>query len=87
MRGGNNVGARRVDLGVNGEGRGVDGPGSFEHGARVVDKDKVSNADLFEAHTERIDPEAIRMLRVAGGDMTRNSFVKTELAEDTKRCC
>ena len=53
----------------------------------MVDQEKVAHANLLKTHTERVDPEAIRMLRVASGDVSCNSLVKAKSAEDTKRCC
>ena len=42
------------------------------------------HADLLEAHPERVDPEVVEPLRVAGGDVTGHPFVEPELPEQSE---
>ena len=53
--------------------------------AVVVDADQVRRADLLEAHAERVDPEAVGVLRVARGDVARDPLVEAEAAEQPER--
>ena len=50
----------------------------------VVDQDQVRHADLLEVHPQRVDPEVVEPLRVAGGDVTRHPFVEPELPEQSE---
>ena len=50
--GSHHIGTRRVDLGVNGEGGGVDRPVALDHLAVVVDQDQVGHPDVTEVHAE-----------------------------------
>jgi hypothetical protein len=38
-------------------------------------------------HTERIDPERLRKLRISGSDMTSNAFAEAEVGENPERAC
>src|SRR3954470_16900055 len=49
--------------------------------APMVDPDQVRLADMRERHTERVDPERVRLDRVTRGDMTGDALLKAELRE------
>ena len=66
MGGGHDVRSRRVDLGVDREGRGVHRPGALDDGASVVDQDEVPYPDELEVHAERVDPEVVEVPGIAG---------------------
>ncbi len=76
------VGAGGVHLGVHGEGRLVDVVAALDDLAVGVGEDQVAHGDVFEGHPERIDPEAVAVLRVAGGDVPRDTVLEAEPPED-----
>jgi len=73
-----------VHLAVDGEGGAVDGTVAFHHLALVVDQDQVRRADVPEVHAERVDPEVVGPLRIAGGDVPGDPFVEAELGEEAE---
>jgi hypothetical protein len=79
---GHHVGAGVVDPRVDGEGGPVHRPGALDDVAVVVAEDEVRRLDLLEAHPERVDPEVVEALGVAGGDVAGDALVEPEPAED-----
>src|SRR2546425_737610 len=51
----------------------------------MIYQNQIGDANLAEVHAERVHPEMIEPLRIAGGDMAGDAFVKTEAGEQTKR--
>ena len=84
MGGGDDVGAGRVHLRVDGEGGRVDRPVALDDLAVVVDADQVVDRDVLEVHAERVDPEVVGVLGVAGGDVAGDALVEPEPAEDAE---
>lgn len=74
-----------MDLRVDYEGGGVKRPGAVDDRPTIVHQEEVLNPDLLEIHTERIDPEMVEQLGVAGGDVPGGTFVKAEVPEDPER--
>src|SRR4051794_29238829 len=74
-----------MDLRVDGECRPVERPVAVDELAAIVDQQQILYTDLLEAHPERIDPEVIEPLGVARGDVSRDSFIEPELAEQAER--
>ncbi len=85
MGGGDDVGPGLVDLGVDGERGLVDRPVALDHGAVVVDEDEVGDPDQVEAEAERVDPEQLGVLGVAGGDVAGDALVEAEAPEEAER--
>jgi hypothetical protein len=82
VRGGDHVGPGLVDLRVDGEGGKVHWIAALNHLALVVDEDQVAHPDVLEGQSERVDPEVVRQLGVAGGDVAGHALLEAELAED-----
>jgi len=77
-------GPRFVDLGVDRETR-RDWRALSLHGfAAMIHQDQVRDADFSEVLAERVDPEVIGQLRIAGGDMAGDSLVETESENSRK---
>ena len=53
--------------------------------ALVVDEEQVGHPDVAEVHAERVDPEVVEQLGVAGGDVAGDALVEPELAEQAER--
>ena len=51
----------------------------------MIYQNQIGDANLAEVHAERVHPEMIEPLRIAGGDVAGDAFVKTEAGEQTKR--
>ena len=66
---------------MDGERRLVDVVVALDDVAAVVDADQVRGTHVRERHAERVDPERVRLDRVARGDVTRNAFLEAELRE------
>ena len=81
MGGGDRVGPRRVDARMNDEGRRVDRIIALDDIALVVAADQVRDLDLAEMDAERIDPERVRKLGIARGDVARDPLVEAEFRE------
>ena len=81
MGGGDRVRPRGVDARMNDEGGGVDRIVALDDGALVVAADQVRDLDLAEMDAERIDPERVRKLRIARGDVPRDPLVEAEFRE------
>ena len=57
-------------------------PGALDDLALVVDQEQVAHPDLLEAHAERVHPEVVGQLGVAGGDVAGDALVEAEVAEE-----
>ena len=68
-------------LRVDGERRLVDGAVAHDDPTVVADEYQVRDLDLGEGDAQRIHPEVVGELRVAGGDVTGHALVEAELAE------
>ena len=80
-RGGHDVRPGLVDLRVDREGGGVHRVAALDDLAGVVDQDQVADPDVGERRPERVDPEVVGELGVAGRDMTRHALLEAERAE------
>ena len=58
------------------------GPDAFDHVALGVDPDEVGDPDVAEVHPERIDPEGVGELRIAGGDVAGHALAEAAGRED-----
>ena len=58
---------------------------AFDHLAVVVDEHEVGHRDLPEVHRERVDPEVVEQLGVAGGDVAGDALVEPEPREQAER--
>ncbi|GAA2075239.1 hypothetical protein GCM10009801_29770 [Streptomyces albiaxialis] len=74
-----------MHLRVNGEGRLVDVVAPFEDLAVPVDEQEIAHGDMTERDPERIDPAAVRELRVPRGDMSRDALLVPLPGEDAER--
>src|SRR5438093_5417252 len=83
--GGNHFGTRSMDTGMDRKRRGIDWLIPLDHLALFVNQDQVRNPNLSEVEAKGIDPETIRVLGVADGDMAGNALVKTEPGEQAER--
>src|SRR3989442_3694525 len=79
---GDDVRTRRMHVGVNRKGRGIQGILAFHHLAAMIHQDQVRDADLAEVHPERIHPEVIPAFWIAGGDVACHSFVEAEAGKE-----
>ena len=84
MRGGLHVGSGRVHLRVDGERRRVDGVVALDDLALVVHEDEIATPDRAEVHRERVDPEVVGELGVAGGDVAGDALAEAERAEEAE---
>ncbi len=84
MGGGHDIRSCRVDLGVDGEGGGVDRPVAVDHLPDLIDQEKVSDPDLLEVHAEWIDPEMVKMLGIPCRDVAGDPFVEAEMPKQAK---
>ena len=64
---------------------GVDRIVALHHFAFVIHQHQVGHTDLSEVHTERVDPEPLRIPRVAGRDVPGHSLVVSEAREQAER--
>ena len=53
--------------------------------APVVHEDEVGHPDVAEVHAERVDPEVVEVLGVAGGDVAGDALVEPEAGEEPER--
>ena len=66
------------------EGGQVERPGALDHLALVIDQQEVLDADLPEAHAERVHPEVVGELGVARGDVAGRALAEAEPAEQAE---
>src|SRR5260370_33794346 len=85
VRGGNHVRACGVNARVDGEGGEIDFRAAFDDVSGVIHQNQVRGANLAEVHAERVHPEMIETLRIAGSDVAGDAFVKAESGEEAKR--
>src|SRR5260221_8225278 len=69
---------------MNGKGSRVHRMLALHHLSRFAHQNQVRGPDHGEIHAERVDPEVVRLFRVAGGDMAGDSFVIAELGEEAE---
>ena len=81
MRGGHDVGARRVHGGVDGEGGRVDRAVALDDLAGVAHEDQVGDPDVAEAHGEGVHPEVVGQLRVTCRDVPGHALGEAEATE------
>src|SRR4029077_2239929 len=84
VRGRHDIRTGSVDPGVNGESCAVDRMLPFHDLAAVVYQNQIGDANLSKVHAERIDPEMIEVLGVAGGDVPRDAFIESEAREQAE---
>jgi hypothetical protein len=53
----------------------------------MVDQDQVRGLDLVETHAERVDPEPVRVLRIANRDVSGEALGEAEPAEQPEPSC
>src|SRR4051812_31668946 len=85
VRGADHVGTGGVHLRMDGEGRLVQRAVTLDDRAVVAHQHQVAYADVAEVHAERVDPEVVGHLGIAGGDVARDALVESEAAEQTER--
>src|SRR5207248_409079 len=51
------------------------------------DQHQIGCPDVSEMHAERIDPEMLGMLRIAGGDVPGNTLIESEPREEPESGC
>src|SRR6185369_12518274 len=69
---------------MNRKGGGVDRIVALHYFAFVVYQHEVGHADLSEVNAERVDPEPLRIPRVAGRDVSGHSLVVSEARKQAK---
>ena len=84
VSGRHDIRAGSVDPGVNGESCAVDRMLPFHHLAMVVYQNQIGDTNLAKVHAERIDPEMIETLGVAGGNVSGDAFIKSEAREQAE---
>src|SRR5471030_2145990 len=84
VSGGHGVGPRGVYAGMDGEGGGVDRAVALDRFAQVVDQNQIGDTDVSEINAERIDPKAIGLLGVAGGDVAGHSLIESVTGKQTE---
>ncbi len=84
VRGRHDVGTGGVNLRVDDECGQIEGPVALDHVALVVDEQEVLDADLPEAHAERIDPEVVGVLGVPCRDVAGRALGEAEPPEETE---
>lgn len=74
---------------MNHDGSSVDEPvlPSLQNIALVVDPHEIGTAYIGEAHAERIDPECLRLDRVAKTNVTRQTLIEAAGTEDLIQRC
>ena len=63
---------------------GLTGPVALDDLARVADEDEVGDADVPEAHGERVHPEVVGQLRVTCRDVSGDALGEAESAEQAQ---
>ena len=81
------VGPGRVQLGVNGERGGVDGPVALDDRALMIDTDEIGDGHQLEVEAKRIHPEAVGILGITDRDMASDSLGESEPSHDPQTRC
>src|SRR5688572_5264625 len=55
--------------------------------APMIAADQIRDVDLAEVHAKGVHPERVGVLRIARGDVARETLIETELREQPKRSC
>jgi hypothetical protein len=84
VRGGDDIGSRRVHRGVDGERGDVHTAVALHDLTAVVHEDQVGRADVRERHAEGVHPEVIEPLGVARGDVTGHALLEPEPGEESE---
>ena len=79
------IGTGGVDLAVDRKGRSIDDVIALDDLAVMVHEQQVRDADQAEVLAERVHPEVVAQLRVAGGDVPRRPLVISELRPEAER--
>src|SRR5882757_6194119 len=74
----------RVHPGMDVEAGQVDQALTFDKPPVLVDQQEVRDADVLERHSERVDPEAVRVDRIAGRDVPARTLPEAELPEQAE---
>ena len=64
---------------------GLTGRVAFDDLTRMAHEDQVGDPDVAEAHGERVHPEVVRQLRVAGRDVPGHALGEAEATEQPQR--
>jgi hypothetical protein len=78
------VGTGGVDAGMDGKGCLIDRLVSLNNLTLVINEKQVADADETEVHPEGIDPKAIAVFWIAGGDVSGDAFTKAEPSKQAK---
>jgi hypothetical protein len=84
MCGRDHIRARRMDLGVDGKGSGVDRPIAVDHLTTVIDQNQILGADHLEVHAKWVDPKMVKVLGIASRDVTSQTLIKSEMPEQSE---
>jgi len=79
-----NVGPSGMNRGMDDEAGLIDGSIADQNIAVVIDELKIRHFDQTEVLRQRIDPESIRMLGIANGDMAGEPLIETVAGEQPK---
>ena len=82
MSGRNDIGAGLVNCRVDAKRRTIDRLRTVYDVTFVVDENQIADSHVAKAFCKWVDPEVIRELRVAHGDVTGNAFAETEATEN-----
>src|ERR1700733_6608095 len=81
VRCGNYIGTGGVHTGMDREGRSIHWVFSLHDLALMIHKNQIRSANLPEVHAERVDPKMIELFGIAGGDVSRDTFIESETRE------
>ena len=84
MGGGHHIWKGHVDTRMDGEGGLVDSMVALDDLPGMADQEKVRHPDMAEWHSERVHPEAVGVLRVAGGYVSGHPLTEPKAAEDAE---
>src|SRR4051794_37553469 len=82
MSGGDGIGTRAVNSRVNRERGGVNGRVALDNLAGIIHQDEVRDANMSEVKAEGVDPEVMRKLGIARGDVARDALAESEAGEE-----
>src|SRR5689334_11891484 len=84
VRGGGHIRAGRVNMPMDREGGDIHDSLSFDHIPHAVDPDEIGRPDLAEIHAEWINPECLRINRIAHRDVPGDAFAEAQGGEYSK---
>jgi hypothetical protein len=85
--GGYNIGPGSVNLRMDGEGGGIYGAIALNDFSFSIHQKQIGHSNMTKVHPERVNPEAIGVFWVSGGDVTGDAFIETVAGKDSKRGC